>query len=223
MHILLAPATSYPYNNHNDYPSYIGIPMSNSTGANASSTDMIVDLLGKGYNTSAIARILEITPSAVSQVATTHEAEIAEISADFRMAAVAQDNAMDDIEGILIAKLTALAALETDSNKVLNMFKTINTAKRRSRGEGAVPGMGNVTITQNTVQLHLPAHTAAKAVEYVVNPQNEVVQVEGRNIVTAGNKQVADQMQKYLATKTKDAYIDILETDTPITTPALEG
>ena len=186
--------------------------MTTSTGANASNTRMIVDLLGKGYAVSDVARILEVTPSAVSQVATAHAIEIDNISADYRMAAVAQDMALDEIEGMLVEKLKALAAIETDSTKVLKMFQTINISKRRSRGEGSAQPVHSTNITQNVVHLTLPAHVANKAVEYIVNPNNEVVQVAGRNIITATNKQVAEQMQAFVAKNRAEAIQDLRNT-----------
>lgn len=159
----------------------------------ASQTDSIVDLLGKGYTPSTIARMLECSTSLVSQVQKENADRIEQIASDARMVAVLQDDMMDDIEATLLMKLQALAAIETDSTKVLKMFQTINTAKRRSRGEGQLTQIQN-NVTNNIAQLQLPA-TLGNRVQFVTSSRNEVIEIEGRSIVSASNTQIMDELR----------------------------
>jgi ribosomal 50S subunit-recycling heat shock protein len=98
-------------------------------------------------------------------------------------------DSLDAIEEMVLTKIKATIPLETDLMKLTKVLHVVNSAKRRSKGEG-MPAAGNVTINnQQVVSLQLPKHLR-KQVEYTTNPQNEVVEINGKCLSIASNKQV---------------------------------
>lgn len=178
----------------------------------SSKAKYIIDLLGKGYSQKATAKLLDVSPSLVSQVATENLDAIEEKKSDVQMLSLAKDQELDEIEDMLLQKVRALAALESDSMKVLRMWEAISKAPRTSR-QVDQPVVDNKNT--NIVQLVL-SDTAQKRVEYVVNPQNDVVEVNGRTMVTASSKQAVDMMHEMLKSKKQEAFDDILESASSI-------
>lgn len=173
----------------------------------SSKAKYIIDLLGKGYTPKATAKLLDVSPSLVSQVAAENLDAIEDKKSDVQMLSLAKDQELDEIEDILLQKVRALAALESDSMKVLRMWEAISKAPRVSRKVDQ-PLVDNKNT--NIVQLVL-SETAQQKVEYVVNPQNDVVEVNGRTMVTASSKQAVDMMHDMLKSKKQEAFDDVLE------------
>lgn len=173
----------------------------------SSKAKYIIDLLGKGYTPKATAKLLDVSPSLVSQVAAENLDAIEDKKSDVQMLSLAKDQELDEIEDMLLQKVRALAALESDSMKVLRMWEAISKAPRVSRKVDQ-PLVDNKNT--NIVQLVL-SETAQQKVEYVVNPQNDVVEVNGRTMVTASSKQAVDMMHDMLKSKKQEAFDDVLE------------
>ncbi len=146
-------------------------------------------MLSKNIPQAEVARILNCTPSAVSQVAATYATKIAEASTLSTTSTEVMEDSMDRIENKLLEKIENTLPLETDLMKLTKMFQVVNGAKRRSKGEGHV-GAGNVTVdNRKVVQLNLPAHMQ-RQVEYTTNNQNQVVEINGRNLSIASTKSI---------------------------------
>lgn len=178
----------------------------------SSKAKYIIDLLGKGYTPKATAKLLDVSPSLVSQVAAENLDAIEDKKSDVQMLSLAKDQELDEIEDMLLQKVRALAALESDSMKVLRMWEAISKAPRVSR---KVDQPLVDSKNTNIVQLVL-SETAQQKVEYVVNPQNDVVEVNGRTMVTASSKQAVDMMHNMLKSKKQEAFDDILESASSI-------
>jgi len=98
------------------------------------------------------------------------------------------DSAIDNLEVVALSRLTDLLPYETDINKVLRAFGTLNGAKRRSTDRGSQQGNG-AEVVQITLPAHLMRHTK---VEVNVDHQNQVVAVEGRVLQTMDTKTVLE-------------------------------
>lgn len=146
-------------------------------------TKIVVELLAAGTQQSEVAEITGNTPSAISQVATKYASSIAERQVDMSVGMGGHSTKLDGLETMLVNKLQAMIPLETDSMKVMNMFKTINGAARRDAGENphATTSGGKQQVV---VQLNLPQHMQ-QPVKVVTNPNNDVVSVDGRDLSPA--------------------------------------
>jgi hypothetical protein len=137
----------------------------------------IQDALARNFQPEQIAMGLGISPSAVSQLISTHNIKVgghSKKSADL-------DDAFDDLEALAAKKLkTALAVCELDPLKLSIVLSRVNGLKRRSQGEGqGVLGGAQAAL----VQLQLPENLS-KSVNVIVSPRNEIVEIEGRTIAT---------------------------------------
>lgn len=170
-------------------------------------TQIAIEMLGKGFTQAECVRVLGVTASAISQVATNHADKIAALQAESSEASQLADSKLDKLEMMLVDKLEKMIPLEGDAMKVTKMFATINAAKRRSKGEGQ-----STTVNHNTVvQLELPAHLVERQVQYQTNAQNEVIQVEGRDIITASSKAVRNMALPPVEQEKEDAESQLLQ------------
>lgn len=145
-------------------------------------------MLSKNISQVEVARIVGCTASAVSQVATKYASQIQNSCALATASGDVMEDAMDRIESQLLEKIERTLPLETDLMKITRMFQVVNGAKRRSKGEGL--NGGNFTIdNRKVVQLNLPAHMM-KQVQYTTNEQNQVVEINGRNLSIASTKAI---------------------------------
>ena len=146
-------------------------------------TKIVVELLAAGTAQSEVAEITGNTASAISQVATAYASQIVKRKSDMTMATSSHSQKLDNIESLAATKLESLLAVETDTNKVLNIFKALNGAARRDAGESPHNKAGNTT-NNVVVPLVLPTHMQEQ-VKVVTNPNNDVVSVDGRDLSPA--------------------------------------
>ena len=151
------------------------------------STKAVVELLGKGIPQVDIARMFECSGSAVSQIASTYDHEIAEIRAGQQLVKQGTDAAIDRIEAALLVKIENGMSSETDLRILAGMFKTMNSAVRRSVGESP-----NGATAGGVVKLHLHQNFIGNNIQYVKNAQNEIVKAGETNLTTAHSDSVRD-------------------------------
>lgn len=144
-------------------------------GAESSSRDYIVAGLRNGFNDSQIAQALGVTQSAISQAIDAHGLrELANANSKF----IEHDEKLNDLESTVLTKLEkSIQHAILDPLKLTAIYKTLNGAKRRSLAEGQNLGNNNVQL----VNINLPRHVQVKV---GLNSRNEVVEVEGRPLLT---------------------------------------
>lgn len=98
-----------------------------------------------------------------------------------------KDDAYDSLETLALAQLGDALAEERDTKTLLKAVSTLNSAKRRSKGEGSVAPQGVV------VELHLPSFVQKyNSVESEKDVQGQVVSVDGRPLLTKDTKSILD-------------------------------
>lgn len=140
-------------------------------------------LLGGGVTQEATAAALGVTPGRISQLMAEPEFAQAVSEARFVIAAGAQerDKKYDGIEDKLLERMESVAAYLTKPRDVLQALTAINNAKRRSSQQVT----GSQTVINNFIALNLPPVVKRK---FTVTPQNEVVEVEGQELLTIDSK-----------------------------------
>lgn len=156
----------------------------------AVSEDKILRLLKAGVSAEVIAQSIGVDISAIVLIAANNHAEIAESSADRLQLAVSTDELVSNTERLALTRLAGTIAAETDVKKLVSAFNALNNAKRRQ------PNKEEAGVTQGhatNVTLVLPASVVErrmKEVQYVTDGNNQVVEVEGRAMVTMDAKNV---------------------------------
>lgn len=144
-----------------------------------SAKEKIIEFLKAGVPTGAIADAVGCDPSYVSQIKSDPEvaAEIAAARIGSVEDAVKHDDLLDSTE------LKALQRIErslpsANFSQALAAYKILNAANRKN----VAPTTGMEGGTHIHVSLTLPQTALPK---YVKNAQNEIIEVEGRTMVTA--------------------------------------
>lgn len=138
------------------------------------------ELLGTGLSNEVVATALGCTPSYITQLMA---------DPDFSAVVIAQrtlsltansarDKTIDAIEDTLLTKITECLdnGLIYRPADVLRTFAVVNKATRRG-----IPASESLTINQTVVNLNLPEKVVQT---FTQNAQGEVVEVEGRTLVT---------------------------------------
>lgn len=158
-------------------------------------TKILVELLGKGTMTqSEIARTFDVSPSAISQIATRYKEEIAEMGAASKVAKLGLDAKIDKLEEQILDQMTAKSEFETDLRVLTGMFKILNSSHRRGRGEVATSGQ------RTTATLQLNQQFIQQNVSFIKDTQGQVVQVGDTHLTTASSDHVNDMALEHEAT-----------------------
>jgi len=138
-----------------------------------------LQLLAQNVAPSQVASALGVTESAISQLLAQEDfsAELEQV----RVAATAEDLKYD--ERLDAAESDALANIEgklrfANMQQSLQAFKILNTARRRKESRVASQQTGGGVV----VNITLPT---AIVPQYVTNPKNEIIEVEGKTMVSA--------------------------------------
>ncbi len=157
---------------------------------------LVVEFLSKSYTDEDIFHIVDnVTPAKLEQIKELYCTEIIRGMRDYYLLRQQSDDKMNYLESLVLDKLEGAIALEGDANKILNMFKVLNSAKRRSEGEGQ--SNSTTTIHANkVVQLEMPARMLKQvaAPSFETNSNNEVIRVGSTDMATATNTQVLKQL-----------------------------
>jgi predicted transcriptional regulator len=159
--------------------------------ASQDTTDMMIELLGKGYRQVEVARLMDVTESAVAQLAERHRAKIQELRIESTVATRAIDQDVDEAEQLALDRLMKQLAFETDTNKLTRAYSVLNAAKRRTLPmDDASAGASQVA------QVRLPSHLQQN-ITFVSNTHNQIVQINDKSLSTASNKQVDGLLERH--------------------------
>lgn len=131
----------------------------------------IMSARAAGIRTGEIARAAGVSPGAISQ----RLAAVSENSGTAPATASAHDSAYDSLELRALAQLERTLAIVVDPLKLIRIVDSLNHARRRG---GALAE----SSTSTSIQLVLPTIIQNKI---VLNSKNEVIEVDGRPLVTA--------------------------------------
>ena len=145
--------------------------------------DRIIALLKAGVAPSQIADSVGCDPSYVSQIK--NDPEIAPEVAAARLENIEEDIKHDEL--LEAAELKALKRIDAfvghaNLGQALAAYKVLNSAKKRTDPANGINNQPNVAVT---VSLQLPATLLP---HYVKNAQSEIIEVEGRSMITATPK-----------------------------------
>jgi hypothetical protein len=143
-----------------------------------------ITLLAQGISTSQVAAAIGCDDSYISQLKADPEVQqkIAEMSATQTLADVNFDSTLERAESLALEKIEKNLPFAT-LGQAMAAFRVLNGARRRKDGV-ANPGAGGTTINVN---LTLPA---AALPRYVTNAQSEIVEVEGKTMISATAKSI---------------------------------
>jgi hypothetical protein len=171
--------------------------------------DMLVEFLTKGYSDEDLYHIVpELTTPELETIKSQYCDTILRGMRDYYLVRKQSDDKMDYLESIALDKLETAIAIEMDSMKLLKLFQTLNSAKRRSEGEGQ--GNNHTTIhAEKVVQLQMPARMLKQQASpsFETNSNNEVIKVGSTDMATATNTQVLAQLQARSAEAISDATV----------------
>lgn len=163
----------------------------------------VMKLLGSGCSQVEAARATGVSEAQVSQLMA--EKDFAEQVSDLVKKNFADQSVIDEnynaVEKKLSERLLKAADMMFDPDKILSALKFVNTAKRKiapqenpgANGHGA----GGTTIIA-PVTLILPAPVAKN---FIFNPNNEIVGIDGREVVTINSKGMEDLAKEKIPPK----------------------
>lgn len=165
--------------------------------------EIVIAALQRGFTVAEIADASGVTDSAVVQFISEHKLEAMATGGDKRYQSI--DEKYLKIESQLLDKLEKqlnFAVLEP--TKIGLLLRTINGAKRRSLSEGqATVNNTNVRL----VNIKLPEHVRVKA---VLSPQNEVIEIDGREIATLDVAKIDKMAQENQNARQTPKLIEVL-------------
>lgn len=139
--------------------------------------DRAMELLGSNMTPSMTASILGCSEGLISQYMgeEVFATEVTKRRLKTLQGAIQRDNKYDSAEDLLLDKLKDLIPMMYDPFKILRAIQVINGAKRR----GAAGNIDPTTTPQTVVPLVVPVNVA---VQFVLNGNNEVIDVGGRSL-----------------------------------------
>lgn len=148
--------------------------------------ELVIKLLSQGIPTSQIAAAAGCDESYVSQLKADPEIakRVAEKTAVTTIADANFDERLDRAEETVLGRIEKSIGF-ANLPQALAAFRTLNTARRRKEGPIG-PAVTNINVT-----LTLPANALPR---YVTNSNNEIVEVEGRTLVSATPKSLEATM-----------------------------
>jgi hypothetical protein len=143
-----------------------------------------ITLLAQGISTSQVAAAIGCDDSYISQLRADPEVQqqIAEMTATQTLADITFDSMLEQAESLALEKIEKNLPFAT-LGQAMAAFRVLNGARRRKDGV-ATPGDGSVTVN---VSLTLPANAMPR---YVTNAQSEIVEVDGKTMVSATPKTI---------------------------------
>ena len=175
--------------------------------------DTIVEFVSKGYTDEDVLHILpDVSHSQLDAIKKEHAPLILRTIRDYYLVTKHSDDLMDELESDLLEKLRTVLALEMDPMKLVKIFQTLNSAKRRSKGEGQVAASATIINETKTVNLIMPTRMVSSApLNFETNKHNEVIKVGETIMTTATNTQVLEQLKSHKANILEQAQQEILD------------
>jgi len=152
----------------------------------------LLKLLGTGISQTEAAAAVGVTDSFVSQLmgeadfSSQVEALVSQAAVD----SVEIDQNYVEIEKVAVERLKTNMAFITSTDQLLRVIKVTNEAKKKVLGSEVRKEQGAVL---HPVKISLPGCIINN---YIVNPQNEVVSIGGREMVTLNSSSMANLVQK---------------------------
>ena len=158
--------------------------------------DKILRLLKAGVGPEVIAQSVGMDTVDIINIAAANHQEISEAAIERLQTAVSTDELVSNTERLTLLRLGAVIAAETDAKKLVSAYTALNKATRRqvNKEEGGVTQSHNTSVT-----IVLPAAAVErrmKEVAYVTDGNNQVVEVDGRAMVTMDAKNVLNQARQ---------------------------
>lgn len=146
--------------------------------------DRILKLLGSGLGGEVVSATVGCDPSYISQLMSDEDfrQKVLALRIESLTADTARDRAIDEIEDVLIEKLKAGLDFLVSTKDILRAYAVINAAKRRG-----AKATDTTVVNNNIVNLILPRIIVQK---YTLSRTGEVVEVEGRPLVTVPAQQL---------------------------------
>lgn len=146
--------------------------------------DLVLDLLSQGISPVQVAETVGVSESYISQLMgdESFQASVQEHKARMAAEDLAHDKRVETIEAKFLDNIEKKAPL-ANLQQSLQAFKILNTAKKRRDGviQAGGPKAGVV------VQILLPNSIVP---QYVTNRNNEIVEVEGKTMVSIAPKKL---------------------------------
>lgn len=157
----------------------------------------LLNILGSGTCSQVqAAQAVGVDPSFVSQLCAEEDfqVQIAEKLKKGMEVAIETDNNYAAIEKELSDRLRALAPWIQSPDQVIRTLKFVNEAKKKVQVNPAVnPGEG--TERNKAVRLLIPVVVKQT---FITNPNNEIVQVDGRDLVTLNSNSMQELLKEKL-------------------------
>lgn len=158
--------------------------------------EQVKSLLGQGLANEVVASAVGCSPSYISQLLADEQfsADVTKLRVESLAKHNARDNKLDDIEDKLISNLAEAVEQRQiyKPHEVLNCFRIINAAKRR----GTAAGLDSQKLQGVVVNLTIPVAIAQK---FVTNSVGEVVEVDGKSLVTIAPERLLQDLKAHAA------------------------
>lgn len=187
-----------------DYIPKVG-KTSGSGGVTSGVEERALSLLGSGIGAEQVAAALGVTPSRIAQLLSVEH--FSKQVADLRYANLQKhnlrDEAYDQIEDILQAKLRSAMPLLIKPRDIMDALGKVNAAKRR--GSSAPTSVNN---QQNVVNLILPTIIAEK---FAIDINNQVTKAGGQELQTMSSGSLLKKVEAAEALRLEDRVGDLLD------------
>lgn len=173
--------------------------------------EKIKELLGLNIPANVVASAVGVDASYITQLMGEEEfaTEVATLRVQNTAAHAARDKKYDSIEDSLVGKLEDMLESGFHFSKpveILTAIKVINSAKRRAAPAELAGNAPNNTY----LSLQLPENSEFAA-RFVLNAQNQVVEIAGRSLATMSAKGVLTKMEELAKNRVSPTPRHVLE------------
>jgi transcriptional regulator with XRE-family HTH domain len=151
-----------------------------------SAKDSALSLLAQGIPANQVAETIGVSESYISQLMSEEDfaAQLQTVKVQAAQEDLDYDKRIDKAEEVFLERIESKSAF-ANLQQSLQAFKVLNTAKRRRDSRVQTPGVQIGQIVNITVPISvLP--------QYKTNAQNEIVEVEGKTMVSASPKRLEE-------------------------------
>ncbi len=155
--------------------------------------EQILELLGKGIAPAIICSTVSVTPSYISTLQEDPEfsAALEAMLLESQLAASLRDESLDELEAALLVKVAEVLPYITKPMEAVRALKEVNSMKRRGLVHNMTQGMN---VHKEAVVVELPSYLEKAPLEVQVSSANEIVAVEGKNMVTMPTRTVVEKL-----------------------------
>jgi transcriptional regulator with XRE-family HTH domain len=182
----------------------------------ASTRDQIISNSAKGLSQVQIARMLGVDESYVSQVVNSDDGkqEIEALAAGISEENAKFDSDLDSAEQVALERIKSRIGL-ANFQQSLAAFKILNAANRRRDTAPAA--------RQTVGEIHTVVLPQVAVTQYIMNTQSEIIEVEGRTMISASAKQLPQLIQQRLGRAVEERKVELSAEKQNRTTELLAG